>query len=307
MPEWEEPPPEPSGAKGSGANRFSSLRANAAFGATAKGLSDGLIATLVERIVERYGERIDAIILYGSYLHGARDAMPDLYVLLDKYPSRPRSHGWLGTMLPPNVYRMVAGERAAKISVLTTRRLMKAVALDLHPYFWVRFAQPQQLLLCRNQRTQELLDTIVAHAIERLATDLAPTEWPDTAAAYWRTLFARTYAAEMRSEMPQKREALYTANSAYLDQLYLKVKDIAARVDGRRRPPWLLVQAVGKILSALRILKSVLTFENPVDYMLWKLQRQSGVSLQASERQRRYPLLFAWPLIWRLYRLGAFR
>ena len=41
--------------------------------------------------------------------------------------------------------------------------------------------------------------------------------------------------------------------------------------------------------------------------MLWKLERHSGVRLDATERQRRYPLLFAWPLAWRLYRLKAFR
>jgi len=29
--------------------------------------------------------------------------------------------------------------------------------------------------------------------------------------------------------------------------------------------------------------------------------------VEASARQRRYPLIFAWPLAWRLYRLGAFR
>ena len=95
-----------------------------------------LIAKFAEQLVERYGERLDAVILYGSYLRGVADAMPDLYVLLDEYPPRPRLHRWLGSLLPPNVHDLAVDGRRAKISVLRTHQLLKAVTLDLHPYFW---------------------------------------------------------------------------------------------------------------------------------------------------------------------------
>ena len=66
-------------------------------------------------------------------------------------------------------------------------------------------------------------------------------------------------------------------------------------------------KVTGKTLSVLRLCKSSLTFDDPVDYALWKVQRHSGVTVTATERQRRYPLIFAWPLVWQLYRQGALK
>ena len=70
---------------------------------------------------------------------------------------------------------------------------------------------------------------------------------------------------------------------------------------------WAMRKLAGKMLSVLRICKSSLTFDDPVDYALWKVQRHSGVTVTATERQRRYPLIFAWPLVWQLYRQGALK
>jgi hypothetical protein len=57
----------------------------------------------------------------------------------------------------------------------------------------------------------------------------------------------------------------------------------------------------------LRLVKAAGTFDDPLDYLLWKIERHSGIYIAPSERQRRYPLIFAWGLLWRLYRRGAFR
>ncbi len=70
---------------------------------------------------------------------------------------------------------------------------------------------------------------------------------------------------------------------------------------------WWGVIALGKLLSVGRLVKGALTFDDALDYILWKIERHSGVRVEASERQHRYPLIFAWPLVWRLYRRGAFR
>ena len=277
-------------------------------GAIRSGPVDGAIARLADRLRERYGERVDAIILYGSYLRGVGDAMPDIYVLLNGWPAKPRLHRWLGAALPPNVLSLPfengAGGRA-KVSVLTTAQLMRAVTGDRHPYFWARFAQPCQRLHCRNRDVAVQLDFVAVRSAQRLMDEVAPNPCPDTSAAFWMAVFARTYAAEVRSEGPGKHEALYAANPQYYDRLFEARQANAALERGSQA--WPLVKAAGKLLSSLRIVKSALTFEDAVDYMLWKLERHSGVRLDATERQRRYPLLFAWPLAWRLYRLKAFR
>jgi len=63
----------------------------------------------------------------------------------------------------------------------------------------------------------------------------------------------------------------------------------------------------GKALSLLRLAKAVFTFRGGVDYILWKLERHSGVKIEASERVRRHPLIYGWGLAWRLYRQGILR
>ena len=269
---------------------------------------DDAVSRLATRLRERYGQRVDAILLYGSYLRGVADAMPDVYVLLSAWPAKPRLHRWLGAVLPPNVHNLPfenGTNGRAKVSVLTTAQLLRAVTGDRHPYFWARFAQPCQRLHCRNREVAAQLDFVAFRSAQRLMDEAAPIPSPNTSAAFWMAIFARTYAAEVRSEGPSKHEALYAANRDYYDQLFQARQAYAT--SGRGSHAWPLAQAAGKLLSSLRILKSALTFEDAVDYMLWKLERHSGVRIEATERQRRYPLLFAWPLAWRLYRLKAFR
>ena len=70
---------------------------------------------------------------------------------------------------------------------------------------------------------------------------------------------------------------------------------------------WRVRMFHGKALSTLRLLKAALTFDGALDYLLWKISRHSGVYIEPTERQRKFPLIFAWPLLFRLYRRGAFR
>jgi hypothetical protein len=66
-------------------------------------------------------------------------------------------------------------------------------------------------------------------------------------------------------------------------------------------------RAYGKAVCLLRLMKAAFTFEGGADYILWKIERHSGVRVEASPFQRRHPLLGGWGLLWRLYRQGAFR
>ena len=52
----------------------------------------------------------------------------------------------------------------------------------------------------------------------------------------------------------------------------------------------------------IRLIKSALTFGDWLPYALWKLNRHSGVTIELTERQRRHPLIFGWPVLIRLIR-----
>ena len=68
-----------------------------------------------------------------------------------------------------------------------------------------------------------------------------------------------------------------------------------------------LRRVAGKAVYFLQLVKAVFTFEGGVDYAIWKIERQSGVKLEASDFQRRHPLVAAWPLVWKAWRAGGLR
>ena len=119
-----------------------------------------------------------------------------------------------------------------------------------------------------------------------------------------------TYGAELRSESAAKIAELYLADISHYDALHMAFTPVHAGAGYRARwarLSWRGRQMVGKFFSALRIIKSALTFDDPLDYLAWKVGRQSGVLLEPSDRARRWPLVFGWGYVWRLYRLGGFK
>ncbi len=237
--------------------------------------------------------------------------MPDFYVLLDRYPKGWRF--WLGRVLPPTVLVQKSAVLRAKVTVLTTAQLLDAVNSDFHPYFRARFAQPTPLLHARNPSLQTLAGEIRAVAQRRLMETVGRC-WPagnlPASAAFWQHTFQLTYGAELRSESAARIAQIYLADMDYYDALHAAFVPVhTGALQGSRWASlsWRGRQLVGKIFSGLRLIKSALTFDDPLDYIAWKVGRQSGVLLEPSARARRWPLLFGWYYVWRLYRLGGFR
>jgi hypothetical protein len=209
-----------------------------------------------------------------------------------------------GRLLAPNVYQLVAGNVRAKVAVMTFDALEKGVVRDVAPYFWARFAQPSALVYEASDAVRPRFARLGTRAAERLVAAASVDGAGSLPAAdFWEHTFALTYGAELRSERSSRYRTLYEANAGYFDALH-------AAYAARKHPPqtrWAVRRLAGKSLSVLRLMKSAFTFDDPVDYALWKVERHSGVSVTATERQRRYPLIFAWPLVWRLYRQGALK
>ena len=285
---------------------------------------------LLNQIQKRYGQGLMAVLIYGSYLRGKRDTLLDFYVLLDSYRSMPRAwQGWLARALPPNVYQIYHGsppdEIRAKYALLTLDRFEHAVSRDFHSYFWARFAQPCGILYCRDEAVQNRVIAAVCQASSTFARRVAP-RLPARfeAKQMWADGLGLTYQCEFRSEPPGHAEKLFeywpdyyrSVTSALAGEgLGFATAGTADSFDNscsdraRRWSPasWWLRRAQGKVLSTLRIIKAALTFDGALDYLLWKVQRHSGVYIEPTDLQRNYPLIFAWPLLFRLWRKGAFR
>jgi len=265
---------------------------------------DVQVRSLVEASLERFGDAVEAIVLYGSFTRGQTDTLLDLYVLLKDLSVLPAWQRVAGRLLAPNVYQIVTPDSRAKVAVMTFDSLEKGVRSDVAPYFWARFAQPCTLVYASNEGVSGRFARLVTSATQRLvaAADVEGAAAFDSQ-EFWVHTFSLTYGAELRSERRSRYLSLYRANSHYFDALH-------ETYAGKAHPPqtsWSVRKLAGKILSVLRISKSAFTFDDPVDYALWKVERHSGVAVTATERQKRFPLIFAWPLVWHLYKQGALK
>jgi hypothetical protein len=290
------------------------------------------VLRLIDAIRRRHGGSVAAVLLYGSYLRGKRDTLLDFYVLLDGLPGNlPGRLQALGNrLLPPNVYHLSLPEDGrdgrpavrAKYATLTVAQFERAMD-DFHCYFWARFVQPTGLPYQRDAMTRQRLVGALCRSLDTFVWRVAPMLPSSfTAAELWQRGFALTYECELRSEHADGIAALYLHDQDHFDALlsaYARLPGAAVVTDtggyraavrspgGAARRSWRVRRAQGKALSVLRLVKAAGTFDDPLDYLLWKLARHSGIYIAPTERQRRYPLIFAWGLLWRLYRRGAFR
>ena len=285
---------------------------------------------LLSQIHARFGNGLLAVLIYGSYLRGKRDTLLDFYVFVDSYGSMPsRWQGWLARALPPNVYQIHDGsppdEIRAKYALMTLEQFERAVRDDFHSYFWARFAQPCGILYSRDDTVKNRVVEAICQASVTFTTRVAP-RLPErfNTKQLWADGLGLTYQCEFRSEPPGHAGKLFeywpgyyrSVTSALAGQgLGFEPDEMAdhfrnACDESARRwsgVSWWLRRVQGKLLSTLRIVKAAVTFDGALDYLLWKIQRHSGVFIEPSDLQRRYPVIFAWPLLFRLWRKGAFR
>ncbi len=281
---------------------------------------------------------VAAILVYGSYLRGKRDTLLDFYVLLDDFSNMPKSwHAYTAHILAPNVYNICVGkipdQARAKYAALSLRQFEKAMTGQFHSYFWARFAQPCGLVFVKDEQTTLRVLTALRDSVCTFFKRVLPlTVNPFSSQDFWELGLSQTYRCELRAESSQQAKKLSEANAEYFLQLTQAVaqgtpllenyapndsviktssSQFEASIARRERQiagfSWALRRFQGKFLSVARLLKAATTFEDALEYLLWKIQRHSGVYFPPTDRQLRYPLIFAWPLLWRLYRHGAFK
>jgi hypothetical protein len=296
---------------------------------------DAGLESLLEEIKHKHGDALLAILVYGSWLRGKRDTMLDFYVLVEDYHTLDSAwQGWMCSLLPPNVYHIhhktndtqkKGNELRAKYALLTLERFCHAMQNDFHSYFWARFAQPCEILHVRDEMTRADLTDAFNSASSTFTRRVLPTIGDQfSSGELWTHGLSLTYQCELRTESTDRGESIYAYNPAYYDRITSsfarKNKTLSKSGSGQmycnhssstaRRLSaltWWLRRMQGKLLSVLRLFKAVFTFNEPLEYLLWKIERHTGLYIEPSQRQLKHPLIFSWPLLWKLYRQGAFR
>ncbi len=283
---------------------------------------------LLMPIRQRFGASLLGVLLYGSCRRRARvdEGLVDLLVIVSGYG---QAHGRgmaaiLNRLLPPNVYYLEAaspgGRLRCKYAVISLDQLSRRLRAPVDLYFWARFTQPCRLVCSLQVGLAEQLAAARAAAATHFAARVSP-RLPATVNAidFWSFALACSYRCELRPERPEAAQGLVEADADYWQRLSAALdpampsgnhglSESSARIARlRARSGWMVRRVTGKLYNLARLFKAAGTFSQGIDYILWKVERHSGVRIEPTERMRRYPRLAAWGLAWRLWRQRGFR
>lgn len=282
-----------------------------------------VIQAIAEAARRRHGHAVLAVLFYGSGVRGGGDVdnVTDLYLLVESYGACYRNPflRLANAVLPPNVYYLetaIEGRVArAKYGVLSLPHFERLVApRTLQPYFWARFAQPTRLVWARDEAVRRRVNEALAQAVATTVQETLPlfTDSPAPQTLFQRA-FRESYRTELRAERQERACELYTSFARRYDRLAEVLlseppgrNKVSTGHSGRAAGRWRRRRLAGKLLSVLRLMKGAFTFKDGAGYLLWKIERHSGVRQTLTPWQRRHPVLASTVLFWRLYRKGAF-
>ena len=210
-----------------------------------------------------------------------------------------------------------------KYGVINRKAFAKGNSLrSPHPYIWARFAQPARLVLCRDDEARAYFAETVSDAVVTLVGSLT-CQLPQreglfrfSLQAFWEEAFRRTYDSERRPEAADAITNLYHEDEERYDAVGACAMKILAEkghfasasehpqafaveipnhLAQKRR--WTRMRPYARAIGLVRLLKTAFTFGDWVPYVLWKLERHTGRKIELTERQRKHPLIFAWPVI----------
>ena len=260
----------------------------------------------------------------------------DLFVLVRSYrgfysalhrAGRTAKKPWLlaalNLVLPPNQLSLRLGQPVlhAKCSVITLSAFLRETSPLRRDHFCIgRLFQPSQILHPADAETgrQVLLALVSAHA-ETYAWVRPWLPASFDADAYCRTALRVSLRGEIRPEPSGRAEVLWAAQREEQAPVFARLlEELCVRGELRREEgtTYAVVRrvTVGERLgleayfarsllrATARWLKHMATFEGWLEYILRKAARHTGEEIVLTPRERRLPLVFLWPRLFRYLR-----
>jgi len=147
---------------------------------------------------------------------------------------------------------------------------------------------------------------------------------PFDAVSTSRRMLEVSYGGELRPENTSRALEIHQAQAAWLEGAYAEVLEEAA-VDGEliregdvetaREATYRFARSPGglarfrtrfyffrsKVRATLRWFKYIVTFDGWLPYLVRKVERRTGEKVELTRRERRYPLIFLWPRVFRFF------
>jgi len=284
-------------------------------------------------LANAFGPTAVALIHYGSHAHGAgatAASAHDFFAIVDSYGEayrslaatvgtryRPGVAALLNRILPPNVIAIADPDAKppahAKVAVFSLRAFRRACSprsADL--FVRGRLFQVARLVWARDAQSRQAVRnaTIEARA--------GSFEWgraflrtPFDVESYCRILLTTAFASEIRPETANRVASLLDVQRTALHQMYGPLLTWLQRAGALRQEESLYRQAGdlgiwetlsssvymrrSKVRATLRWAKYVALYDDWLAYVVGKIARRSGVAIELSSRERRWPLIFLWP------------
>ena len=292
---------------------------------------------LASTLAERAGGVVSCILLYGSHLLGARpdrnSALDFVVVVRDYRAFYQALHDageihrpvWLmaglSRVLPPNVIAFTPEEGAhglAKCLVVSRDDMVKALGPDPRDHFLLgRMVQRVALVWSAGPEDAEWVERVLADARAGVLAWVGPyLPGGFDAESLGRRLLEVCYRSELRPEAKDRSATIFDSQR---DHFRAKLTPVLERCaaegalvlgnDGyrfttpptsaqRRRWSWHFTRS--KVRATLRWGKHILTFDNWLPYVQRKAERRLGITIQLTRLERRWPLIFLWPRVFRV-------
>jgi phosphatidate cytidylyltransferase-like protein len=289
----------------------------------------------IEAILSHYGNKVVGIFMYGSKLSAVTataTSFPDFFVITEGYRGvfKKISHWALSYFLPPHIYHLRLDEQLrCKYNLVSLKRFQRECsrrAKDI--YILGRFGKRVALIYARDAQARRKLTDCCFNAMSNVVPwTLRGMQKPFSEKDFTLSCLNLSYAGETRVETSSKVPKLFESEKEFYLETYpafLKKHPKAQKLaqltsNGSYRPSggrfvrwlrrirfrWFLRRS--RIRGILRWPKFLVTVDEWVDIILSKIERTKGIKLDVTDRQRRHPLIFAWPHFFRLLRSGAIK
>jgi len=288
--------------------------------------------SLARRIAEAGAGSVRAVLLYGSQLlrtRPDRHSAYDMVVVVNDYRAFHRAleqaselnrpvwlMTWLAGVLPPNNIAFAPDdgrEGLAKCQVVSSAHFERALGADPPDHFLLgRMVQRVATLWTATPADEDWIAEQLSGARARVLDWMAPyLDEPVDAAGLGRRLLEVCYAGEFRPEARDRAHRIFEAQSEHFRRVFPAVLEegvhtglmrregdrytLARPVPASQRRRWSRHFALSKARATTRWLKHVVTFANWLPYIVRKVERHTGRTIELTPLERKLPLIFLWP------------
>jgi hypothetical protein len=297
------------------------------------------VRPLVEALVAVAGPPLAAIVFFGSRLLGSSPnvhSAADFFVVVDDYGrfyrefnarAGVRRHAGvlaaLNRVLAPNILAFAPSsgpEAGAKCFIMSRSDLRRALSNRAPDHFCRgRLSQQVEIVHARDGAARREIEAWLQgardHSLAWVPLYCRPTFTVDD---YCLRMLEVSYRSEIRPESSGRVQEVFAVQRAAMLDLYGAVLDmgvergrlirehdrfrLADRPRLMQRLRWRWFFGWSKVRATLRWAKYMATYDNWLDYIIRKVHRRTGIQLELTANERRFPLIFGWPKAVRVLR-----